>query len=76
MLTQTTPIQMELEEALFSNGLLQGTVIFDTEGVYKKGDAFRARYTEIAFGDSGNVLFRCGHRVVLIWYSPRKSSLK
>jgi hypothetical protein len=65
MLTTTTPVQMELYDSQYSDGLLEGTVLFDLLGNFKKGDRFRSRYTEIKFGH-GCVMFQTPRRVVLI----------
>jgi hypothetical protein len=70
MMGHRTAIQMELEEAQYSNGVIQGTVVFDVLGSYKKGDFYKARYTELQ-PLKKHMLFKCGNRVVLIWLSPR-----
>lgn len=73
MLTERTPIQMELEEAEYSEGWVQGIVLFDLLGNFKKGDFFKSRITDIKFFH-GYVLFKTPMRVVQIYLStsPRQ----
>jgi hypothetical protein len=74
-LTLRSPIQMELEEAQYSDDLkkIEGTVQFDLLKRYKKGDKFQAFFTDKKEGH-GFILFQTSQRVVLIHISntPRK----
>lgn len=73
MLNERTPIQMELEEAAYSEGWVQGTVLFDLLGNFKKGDFFKSRISELKVFH-GYILFKTPSRVVQIYLStsPRK----
>ncbi len=66
MLTKTTPILMELEEAAYSDGMLEGKVVYDLLNIYVKGDFFRMQYKEkLQLKDS--IIFQTAHRTVLAY---------
>lgn len=75
MLTTMTPIQMELYEAQFSDGLVEGHVLYDLLGNFRKGDFFRSRYTEFKIIHD-QVMFKTPLRVVLIHISAVPTAFK